>query len=415
MDKERDIKTIVKNTNVKKALQVKVYNSFEDLRAIQQEWDEFLESVGSEIILTYDWCKIWWKYYGKNRDLRIFVFRSNNKLVGIIPLFFEKIWLGPIFVRAGKIVGSDFTLSQFSIPLANSYIVPVIEKFSELLSEDNWDIMHIGPIAGLYNHYDKLMNVFEESLGHSYYVSGKDTGVQTYFKLTNTWEKYLAGLKKKERQLIKNTYRKIDKKKLTLNTDLALANNFREKFEAFVQTHRSQWQELGKAGHFGDWPNSLEFHREVASVQQKHGRLRLLEVRLSDDCFAYQYSYKFADKYLSILPARSTKINPTRVSLGKVIFSEQAKRAIKENVLYIDSMRGKYEYKLRLGGKLLPLRSIYIFQKKSFALSRVFLFRILSRFLDLCYYKIWYCRVAPRLPIKHRPLWRIWMRTNGLS
>jgi CelD/BcsL family acetyltransferase involved in cellulose biosynthesis len=85
-------------------LKVDVFDSFDELASMQQEWDNFVESVGSEIFLTFDWCRIWWKYYGKNRTLRVFVFRINNELLGIIPLFFEKIWLGLVPIRTVKIV-----------------------------------------------------------------------------------------------------------------------------------------------------------------------------------------------------------------------------------------------------------------------------------------------------------------------
>ena len=207
MSDTQDRIAIATDIETKDVVQAEIYHNFERLEGIQQEWDEFVESVGCEIFLTYDWCRIWWKYYGKNRDLRIFIFRSDNKLVGIIPLFFEKLWLGPVFVRAAKIVGSDFTLSQFSVPLDNGYMPAVIEKFSELISKDRWDIIHIGPIAGLYNHFDDLTNTINEFFGVFHSVLVEDKNVQTYFQLAENWEKQLAILKKGERWDIKRSYK----------------------------------------------------------------------------------------------------------------------------------------------------------------------------------------------------------------
>ena len=397
------------------AVTVGVYDSFESLASMAGQWDNFVESVGGEIFLSYDWCRVWWKYYSKNRELKVLVFRSGEELVGIIPLFFEKLWLGPILIQAAKIVSSDFTMPQFSVPIKHVYIREVVQMFFALLCEDNWDIMHIGPIAGLYNNYDELREALEQSFGRSYCVSAKKKSVQTYFRLANTWDKYLANLKKKERQLIRSTYRKIKKERLTLYTELASANNFREKFEAFVQTHQSQWQELGKAGHFGDWPGSFEFHREVASIQQKHGRLRLLEVRLFDDCFAYQYSYKFGNRYFEFLTGRSLSENLAHIDLGRLVFAEQAKRAISEGVQCIDSMRGKYEYKLRMGGELFPTRNLYVVPKKTARVVRVGLFRLFAWLLNFFYYRIWYCKVAHKLAFKRKGLWKIWIRTCELA
>ncbi|MHC4543143.1 MAG: GNAT family N-acetyltransferase [Planctomycetota bacterium] len=406
---------VSKSESPTKKIRVEEYNDFGALASIQQEWDEFVESVGCEIFLTYDWCRIWWKYYGKNRKLRIFIFRCNNEIAGIIPLFLERIWLGPVYTRAVKIVGSDFTLAQFNLPIHSMYIKGVVQKLFELLSEDKWEIIHIGPIAGLYKHYDSMKEAFAKSFSQSYCVAAKKNGVQTYFQVPDTWEEYLAGLKKKERQLIRSAYRKIYEKDLILNSRIASVANLALKFEAFVQTHQSNWQQAGKAGHFGDWPNSFEFHKETAIVQLMHKRLRLLEVLLTGDCFAYQYSYKFGNRYFELLTGRLLPESLAHIDLGRILFAEQMKRTVKENAHSIDSMRGEYEYKLRLGGKLFPIRSIYIFPKKLSVSLRVSLFRALASFLNLCYYRIWYCRIAPKLPLRRRPLWRIWIRTSGFS
>ncbi|MHC4749396.1 MAG: GNAT family N-acetyltransferase [Planctomycetota bacterium] len=417
MDNKQSLKTIEMGTetNVQKFIQVEVYNSFEKLQSIQQQWDEFVESVGSEIFLSYDWCRVWWKYYGKNRKLRIFVFRSNNELVGIIPLFLERLWLGPVFVRTVKIVGSDFTIAHFSLPIHNKYINEVIQKLFESLSEDKWSIMYICHIAGLYNHYDKLRKALEKPL--AYYVFTEDSGVQTYFQLQETWDKQLASLRSNERGNIRRNYNTLHRisqsKSESLISCFATRDNFAEFFEDFVQIHQSHWQRLGKLGHFGDWPDALKFHREQAEAQLRLGRLRLLKVSLGKKCLGYQYHYKFGDKYVHFLDACSEDDSLRRLSPGRITFCEQIKKALQEKIRWIDSMRGKYEHKLRLGGKLFPVRNLYIIPKKSTTLVRVRLYWFFAWLLNLCYYRIWFKKIASKLPYKRRALWKIWIRTCG--
>lgn len=402
-----------------KEMQVEIYDNFEDLETIQGEWDQFVESIGGEIFLTFDWCRIWWKYYGKNRDLRLFIFRNDDKLVGIIPLFFEKIWLGPVFVRAAKIVGSDFTLSQFSIPLAKKYMKEIIKKLSELLSEEKWDILHIGPVAGLYGHYDGLKNACKKLFTNRYIVLSKQKGVQTYFKLADNWEEHLSTMSKNEKGNIRRNYNSIRRKCTELLSCLdarfATEEEFTEFFDDFVNMHQLHWNELGKAGHFKDWPHAYEFHRDLAKTQLQAGRLRLLKVTLGNDCFGYQYHYRFGDKYFHLLDSRPEQNPLESVSPGRITFCEQTKKAIQEKICCIDSMRGYYEHKLRLGGTLFPLRSLCIIQNKLFTLIRVYTFRVLAWCLNLCYYRIWFQRIAPKLPLKRRPLWRIWIRTEVFS
>lgn len=410
---------VSKSESPAKKIRVEEYNDFGALASMQQEWDDFVESVGSDIFMTYDWCRVWWKYYGKNRDLRVFVFRSNSELVGIIPLFFERLWLGPILIRAAKIVGSDFTLARFSVPMHNKYITQVIQKFFELVSEDDWDILRIGPIAGLYEHYDDLRNACEKSLSHSHLVLSKNSGVQTYFELADTWDQYLANLDRKERTKIRRHYRLAHKaagdKTASVVANCATGDNFEEMFAGFVQMHQEHWQKLNRLGHFGDWPFAQQFHHQLAEAQLKQDRLRLIQVTLGDWCLGYKYGYIFGDNYFDFLDARSDSKELATVGLGRIIYSEMIKKAIQKKAKWIDSMPGRYKHKLEMGGELFPTRNLYITPKKLTTIVRVRLFRLFARLLNLFYYRIWYHKVAPRLPLKRKDLWKIWIRTSGFA
>lgn len=396
-------------------VQVDVLESFDELAPMQQEWDDFVESVGAEIFLTYDWCRIWWKYYGKKRELKVFVFRYEGNFVAILPLFFEKIWLGPCFVKAIKIVGSDFTISHFSIPIHPKYMKEVIKSFFELLSQSRWDILTLGPIAGLYEYYDNLKNVCEELLWDSHVVTGKSNGVQTYFLLADTLDKQLASLKKGERWDIKRSYKALCPEATSLLVNVASKDSFEYMFQSFVNMHQSYWESLGKLGHFGDWPSAREFHREVAIDQLRHNRLRLLEIEFGAQSLGYEYNYKFGKRFFEFLNARTNSPELAKISVGRVVFSEEVKKALEEGVKCIDSMRGRYEHKLRLGGKLFPIRSLYVIPRKLPTMIRVFIFRILARVLTIVYHKIWFRRVTLWLKLKPRPLWKTWIRTQFFS
>jgi hypothetical protein len=102
---------------------------------MQPQWDAFMEVAGGEIYLTYDWCRIWWKYYGGSRELKIFLFRHQGDLVGILPLFFDRMWLGPISVRMVSIVGTDFGITTASVPIRKEFIDDVIRHLSETVSQ----------------------------------------------------------------------------------------------------------------------------------------------------------------------------------------------------------------------------------------------------------------------------------------
>ncbi|MHC4538794.1 MAG: GNAT family N-acetyltransferase, partial [Planctomycetota bacterium] len=340
----KEVVTETENISAPETLQVEAHDNFESLRGIQQEWDDCAQSAGSEIFLTYDWCRVWWDYYGKGRDLRIYLFRRDGALVGILPLFFERIRLGLVSVRAGKIVGSDYTPAQFSPPMYHDHIRDVLRRFYELSAKDKWDILHFGPIAGLYEHYEDLRKACEELFGGSHRVTGKDGNVQTYFMLPETWDEHLAGLNRKERTKIRRHYRLARRAAgdgaNTVAADYVTTDNLGEMFADFVQMHQRHWQNLKKLGHFGDWPCAHEFHRELAGAQLKRDRLCLTKITLGDWCLGYKYGYVFGDHFCDFLDARSGRDEVAQVGLGRIIHSEMIRTAIQRKAKSIDSMRG---------------------------------------------------------------------------
>jgi hypothetical protein len=190
--------------------------------------------------------------------------------------------------------------------------------------------------------------------------------------------------------------------------------NFQELFNCFVKAHQEYWQKIGLAGHFGDWPESYEFHREVAITQLKRDRLRLYEIRLDGTVIGYNYGYKFGKTYDYFLFGRTLFDGSDKIDFVRIDYGEMVKRALKENVRWFNAMRGKYEYKLHIGGELYPVRSVIVRGGGLAKGIRVNLFRKMASITDIIYSKIWRRRIIPRLGLKQGYLWRHWIKTNAL-
>lgn len=110
-----------KSTDRCRNLSFEIKTSFADLDLIREEWDQFVLSVDGGVFFSYDWCKIWWKYYSYKRKLRIFIFRDCGEIKGIVPIVVDKIWLGVTWIKVAKLLGSDSTLSVLEIPVLDLY------------------------------------------------------------------------------------------------------------------------------------------------------------------------------------------------------------------------------------------------------------------------------------------------------
>lgn len=394
-----------------------IYHNFDDIQGMQEEWDAFMESQKAEIFLTFDWCRIWWKYYGTGRQLRIFVFRHESAIVGIIPTFFETIWLGPVFLRVGKVVGMDCTIATFRPPIETEFGTEVIKYFlNDLAKNYSWDIFHFGPISGIFDKFDNLLNTFQKYIGKKHCIRKHHNVDQTYFMINNSWD---SGISKKQARLIKQKYKALNKALGDTNaavvSKFASAHNCQQVFDRFCEMHKKHWHTLGNPGHFGDFPKAKQFHAEIAQAQLKHNRLRLLEVTKGDHYLGYKYAFKFGEYFVEFLDARLDDKEFKHASIGTIVFCEQLKKAFAEDVKCIDSLRIKYEHKQRMGGKLFPIHSIYICSRRIWSIIRIRIFCNLAWILNMAYYNIWYHRIASKLSLKRRSLWKIWLRTNCLA
>ena len=397
-------------------LEVEVHENFEGPSSLQSEWDAFMESVDAEVFLTFDWCRIWWNFYGKKRRLAIFVFREGNSICAVLPLFLETIWLGPISVRAIRIVGADYTPVTVSVPIRKNVVDQVVEMLlKEIKPRWRWDILYLGPLCGKYSLTDQLVHGFRFALGTSYRLEVKSKDVQTYFQVAENWEQQVAGLSRKERETVRRTFRKIDRKKISVCSVLASEADFPQMFNDFVQMHQDHWQQLGMPGHFGAWPASADFHREVAKTQLGLKRLRLIEIRFDDQVVGYQYIYKCGKTYFWFLNARAEETIDPRIDFKWIVHHEIIENALKDGVSCIDGTRGRYDYKLLLGGRYFPIKNLFIYSKRPPNLIRITLFRSLAWFVDVCYSKLWNARIGPRLGIKRRAFWDNWIRFHPFS
>jgi len=403
--------------NKNKTISFEVYKDFAEVADLQGQWDDFVESMGGEVSQTYDWCRLWWKYYGKGRKLRIFIFRSEGRLVAIVPIFYERLFLGPVFINTIKLLTSDFGINTASMSIEREFAREVLEGiFVQLKKEFDFDVVYLGPLSELYTNVEELVDTCNScgSGNFGVYVTNKKD--QTYYKIPVTWDDYLMSLNKKVRGDVRRNYKIISemgaKDTVSVESRFAEADDLEDRFDEFIEMHRLRWEQTGKSGHFADWPLAYEFHKELAKAQLSRGRLRLLKVSQDGQGLAFEYCYKLGDRYLQFMNARSIADEFSQIGLGKISFCELIKRAVSENITCIDSMQGNYGHKLRMGGKLLPVRNIMVYPDRLTTRIRIFIFQKFARFLRIFYYRLWFSRIVPALPFRRKTVWKFYIKNS---
>ncbi len=393
-------------------IEVQIYSSFEELVPMQQEWDDFVESVAGDVYLTFDWCRVWWEFYGRNRHLRIFLFYQDSKLVGVIPTFFERIWIGPVWLKIAKIVGSDSTTNMVNPPVEVDFAVCIFQHVIMRLTEkESCDAVWFAPIAEKSVPLCHLREAIEKN---SDVILYKDSvrSPYTMFQLPETFDEYVGSLNKRQRGNLRRDLNLINRSFQMTQEVITDEIAVKHEFGKFVQMHSEQWRSEGKLGHFDDWPLGTEFCARMVVEQAKRGRLRLIRLLADGKAVSYQLCYVFAGRWHWRLPARLVGSDWRKYGLGRIGLIKEIEIALAEGIHEIEAGAGHYDYKVKLGGKEFPLYVIMLIRKQLFCRLRASLFVSLSSLLNYCYYRIWFTRIAPKLPFKRRPLWMLWIRTR---
>ena len=393
------------------AFETDVFDSFDDPRLGRAEWDDFVADIGADLYVSYDWCRLWWKHYGRGR-LRIYCFRHGNRIVGLAPMFVETIWLGPLAVRVAKRVGADAASTIFALPIAPEFAAEAYRHLIEdLITCRRCHALSFGPLPASDPTFASLRAVCQDLAPSIAVVRDKAIGVRTVFRLPHDFNAYLKGLSAGWRQNYRRRL-KLLAAKYKPESGLVQADDAPSEFEVFLAQHRAQWEALGKLGHFRDWPGAEAFNRELVAELSRLGRLRLHRISSEGRPLAYQYTFAFAGTCYARLPARALDSDLHQIGIGVVGLVQLIELMIGEGVRRIELGSGHYDYKQKMGAEEEDVYSFVVASSRPGPSRRLQFFLKAADLLDLAYYRAWFLRLAPKLPLLRRPLWRLWIRTR---
>jgi CelD/BcsL family acetyltransferase involved in cellulose biosynthesis len=186
------------------------------------------------------------------------------------------------------------------------------------------------------------------------------------------------------------------------------------RLNAFEGLHGDQWRSIGKAGHFGDWPDAMAFARAVMARLAASDRAWIDEHWCGDVLLSAQYGFSQGGRVYWWLIGRTMDPDFVRLGVGRVGLVERVRGLISQGVKEIEAGAGEYDYKLNYGGVLVPMGRVVLVTPG--AEWRVRLLLRYADLLDLLYYRIWFLKLAPRFRkltgSRPRALWRVWRRTR---
>lgn len=381
-----------------------------ELDRIRDEWDTFVERSGSDIYFTVDWLQAWWEHYGRGRTFVGIVVRDADRIVAALPFSVERLWAGPVPVRLARFVGADSTLPVFVPAIGKGLEEPVLRAaLDTLLGESGCDAVSLSPLSDESPVAAAAERV--AAAGALPLVRSDSRGPHTVFRFQGSFDDYLAGISKSQRKDYGRFLRRLQKEReigyRTVSGDEAVAY-----FDTFLELHETHWRQEGKLGHFGDWPGSEGFNRDLIGRMAKSGRARFYEIAGDGEVLSIEYGFVLGERCYWRLPARDRDPELEKVRLGRLSLAEMFRVAIEDGQTMVEGGPGHYEYKLKMGAEEHELRRVVIARRSASSRWRAALLLRWADLLHLVYYRGWFLKLAPRLGRSGRPLWRPWIRSR---
>jgi len=389
-------------------VRAEVFTGPESIARLAPEWEGLFDSANTDLYSSPVWCETWWKHYGRGR-LRVMTFRVGGLLVGVLPMFVERVWAWPLRTTVARLIGADSTISVIKPAVIAEHAAGVYAAaLTVLFGDEGCDCVWFGPLSGHRTHAGHIKDA--ASASNARLIHDRPMSPHAEFEPPATFEGYLSSLEKRQRQNLRRDLNQLAAKHSFKTDVVAAPADVGEAFDQFLQMHARQWQAQDQLGHFSDWPGSEAFTRDLIDVLSRRDAVRLIRLHIDGNLAAYELCLRCGEVYHWRLPARESGAHWDKLGLGRVGMAKMIEAAVADGATRIEAGPGHYDYKVKHGAVEYDLRSILVSRGGSFSQMRARLLVMWARVLHLAYYRVWYRHLRARLGLRGRPLWRAWIR-----
>lgn len=348
------------------SLKTEVISDVSEFDSLREEWTDLFLRNGLHLFDSFEWRRTWWKYFGETNpkaSLHIILVRDNKKLVGIAPLFLEKVRVVGIF---------SVKKLSFIAQVTSDYLDVVVEKGMEDIcfaafagtiasARPRCDVVHLADIT----ERSATSSMFEKALEEQSFHGQRfvnDFCPRT--RLHGSWDKTLEAFAGNHRKEVRRRIRNLSNN-FVVNFSVAdNATTVGEEMDQLVDLHQSQWNDAGQVGIFID-PRIAKFHKEVARLFYARGWLYLASLRIDGRLAAINYGFIFRNEMAIYISGCITDDDARKFSIGRVLTGHCMAEASNSGLQTYDFMRGTEPYKYEFEGVDVPNWSLVMFRNGS--------------------------------------------------
>jgi CelD/BcsL family acetyltransferase involved in cellulose biosynthesis len=295
----------------------------DQLDPLREDWTRLAAAASGNIFATWEWNELWWRHYGRGRQLRVAVSRRDDA-DAIVPLF---VWSErPLRIlrlighgqgdRLGPICGQD------DVKTAN-------QALHRALEADRHDVFIGDWVAG-----DRD---WARTLGGRVL---RRTGYPIVPFANASWDEFLGSQSQRFRKKLRNTRNRLERVHEVAYRQADAASLERDLDTAF-RLHRARFR-THSCFFCGDHE---PFQRDFAALALERGWLRLLLLELDGEPVCFEYGFTFQSAYFAYQGGRDPAW--ARHSVGFLAEIESIRRALEDGATEYRFLGGEEGYKYR--------------------------------------------------------------------
>lgn len=376
---------------------------FSDVADFRERSDQAVLQLNGPIYMSFDWLRIWSEFYCTNKQIRLFIFREGERIVGLVPIYIDEIGFAPCRLRVARLIGSPIPPKVFDPPIDATYAKQIWSSvITQLFQKDACDLLTIGMISQQYAAGQGLTEACRDSASLVQTCESTSNEVRTMYELPNDFLEYFEAINSKEKKIRKKKIRDLEEVGSIRTEIVKDPAAVADAFEAFAKQHTTQWQAEGRTGHFHAWPRGLDYNRALVKTHGALGRVYFFKLWVGDEVVTWQYTFAFGNTVYAELPARLSDPKWERYSLGCTSQIKLIEDVIGAGIQRIDSGLGHYQYKILTNGIESPVFTHRIVSASPMRRAKIAFYKKFGAAYRVVLHKIWYRRVTPHLPAKWR-------------
>lgn len=284
-------------------MKIRVVNKYEDFIKLKDIWNELLINSSHPLVfLTHQWIDVWWKAFGKGKELFILLVYKGNELTAIAPLMLNK----------GKhtLIGRP----NVAVPTKKiEFIANVHSNRCDIICKDNPEAV-CDTIAGFFlseykNSWDilSLEYLLKDSPTMKYLTSSFDKNAvcskqypqisSPYLLINCEWKDYFKNRQRRFREQLKSRFKKLEEMGKVRLERYQKSDDLKMALDHVFDVASKTWKAKDGTA-LSSTTQFKNFYSELAHTAAREGWLDLFILYLNDVPLVFEYCLKFDDKLL---------------------------------------------------------------------------------------------------------------------